>query len=81
MSAMNDLFHQAMQLPEDERLALAARLLTTVEPAGDDPDCEAAWAEELEARLDKVAHGQYTAADWREALARIRQSLSKTSAL
>jgi hypothetical protein len=56
---------------------LAHRLLLSLEPEDLDPEADAAWAAELEARLAKVAQGDFVARDWREALADIRKSLSE----
>jgi putative addiction module component (TIGR02574 family) len=77
MNAANDLMDLAMQLPPDERASLAHQLLLSLEPASSDTDHEAAWAAEIEARLARVEQGNYSASDWREALARIRQSLAQ----
>jgi putative addiction module component (TIGR02574 family) len=47
--AARDLANQALDLPEEDRLALAAELIDRVEgPA--DPEWEAAWLAELERR-------------------------------
>jgi putative addiction module component (TIGR02574 family) len=75
----NDLWQQAMQLPEPDRAALAHQLLLSLEPDDFDADTEAAWAVELEARLAAVEQGRFAARDWREALADIRQALREKS--
>jgi putative addiction module component (TIGR02574 family) len=77
MSMIDDLFNLARELPEPDRAALAHRLLLSLEADAFDPDSQAAWVEELEARLAKVEQGQFAARYWREAVADIRQSLSE----
>jgi hypothetical protein len=89
---MNDLWTQALSLPEQERAALTRQLLFSLEAehftnlarqlwlnveTGDfDADNEAAWAMELEARMAGIEEGRYKARDWREALTDIRNSLT-----
>jgi putative addiction module component (TIGR02574 family) len=72
----DDLFTQALKLPEPQRAALARQLLLSLEPDDFDEDSEAAWATELEARLAAIEQGKFEAKDWRESLAEIRQSLA-----
>ncbi len=67
-----DLATRALGLPEEERLALAAELIDSVEgPA--DPEWEAAWLEELERRR---ARGVSDAKPWSEVRARLLRRLS-----
>jgi putative addiction module component (TIGR02574 family) len=75
MSVTEELLSRALQLPEAERAVLTRCLLLSLEPETFDEDSAAAWDAELEARLARVDQGPFTARDWREALAHIRQSL------
>ncbi|HUY35922.1 MAG TPA: addiction module protein [Pirellulales bacterium] len=77
MSTANEVFAQALGLPEDARASLARQLLLSLETDDFDSDSEAAWAIEIEARLAAVERGGYAAQDWREALAEIRSRLPK----
>lgn len=71
-STARDLVNRALDLPEEERLALASELIDSVEgPA--DPDWERAWLEELERRR---AGGAGDAKPWAEVRARILRRLS-----
>ncbi len=71
-STARDLVNRALDLPEDERLALASELIDSVEgPA--DPDWERAWLEELERRR---LSGAGDAKPWSEVRARILRRLS-----
>jgi putative addiction module component (TIGR02574 family) len=76
MSVADELLSRALTLPEAERATLARQLLLSLEPDDFDADAEAAWVAELKARLARVKQGRFTARDWREAVADIRQSLS-----
>jgi putative addiction module component (TIGR02574 family) len=75
--SLNEVLTLAISLPEPDREKLAHQLLLSLETAPFDADNEAAWNAEIQARLAKVEAGDFTASDWRAALARIRQSLRK----
>lgn len=75
-SSADDLLTQTLSLSEKERAALAQQLLHSLEP--DDPDAEDAWADEIQARSDKVHSGNYVAHDWREAVEDIRRGLRRS---
>jgi hypothetical protein len=61
MAALDALLEQAMQLPDDDRGALAIRLLRTLEPDDGDEvvgaEWEAAWAAEIDERIRHVDGG------------------------
>jgi putative addiction module component (TIGR02574 family) len=79
MHAVSELLDLVMQLSPDERASLARELLLSLEPTPlEDVEVEAAWAAEIERRLARVDQGNYSACDWHEAVARIRQSLTPT---
>lgn len=75
MDEVHDIFNKALTLPESKRAALAHFLLLSLEQEECDPDAEAAWNEEINARLEAFERGEIQAHDWRESMARIRQSL------
>jgi hypothetical protein len=78
MTPSNEVFASVMQLPEQERADLAHRLLLSLEPEEfRDDEIAAAWQQEIEARLQKIASGTFQAHDWRQALQEIRQELRK----
>jgi putative addiction module component (TIGR02574 family) len=64
------LFAQAMQLSENERGDLAARLLESLDPAID-ADAESAWSVEIEKRVQELREGKVKPLDWPEARERI----------
>ncbi|MCI0743104.1 MAG: addiction module protein [Gemmataceae bacterium] len=71
----NDVFQHAMGLPEPDRAALAHQLLQSLEGNDTaDSDWSSAWTSEIENRLAKVASGNFSARDWREAVADARKS-------
>jgi putative addiction module component (TIGR02574 family) len=76
---MNEFWTQALQLPEDERAALARQLLLSLEPDDFGANHEVAWEKELEARMAAIEEGRFAARDWRVALADIRKSLAEGS--
>ena len=57
------LLDQAMQLSTQDRAALAAELLASLE-GEPDADVEAAWAAETERRVRRVASGEAHFEDW-----------------
>jgi putative addiction module component (TIGR02574 family) len=79
MSIPTDLLERALGLQESERAELAHHLLLSLEPDvdGPDPDHQAAWAAEIEARLRDVEQGRATLIPWEEVKARLRQPLAR----
>jgi putative addiction module component (TIGR02574 family) len=77
MNSVNEILTHALELPESERAALARQLLLSLEPEDFDLDSDVLWAAEIEARLALVERGQFTASDWRDALARVRDNLNQ----
>ena len=67
------LLDQALQLPEQDRAELAARLLESLD-AQVDEDAERAWADEIERRLNDLDSGKVKPIPWPEARAVIRGS-------
>jgi putative addiction module component (TIGR02574 family) len=67
----------ALALPPDERAWLASELIASLDE-GEDADVEAAWATEIERRVDEVESGAAETVSWEEARARIRATLAKS---
>ena len=65
-----DVFEEAMKLPEGERRLIALRLLESV---GDEPpeEVERAWVQEAQRRLEDLRAGRSQAVPWEEARSRI----------
>ena len=65
-----ELLQHALQLPEDDRLALATELLESVE-GPEDPEWVAAWAAELDRRVRELDEGRAKAVPWTEVKAKL----------
>ena len=61
----------ALELPPDERAALAERLIESLDSPADE-GVEAIWSEEIRRRLERLDAGQATTIPWAEARRRIR---------
>ena len=73
MSAtLDELAKEAMVLAPDQRLALASRLLESVEPEAD-PGADAAWETEIARRIACFDTGQCETVPAAEVFARIRR--------
>ena len=70
----HDLTLRALDLPEEERLALATELIDSVEGVAD-PGWEEAWLEELNRRR---ARGSEHAKPWSDVRARLLRKLSES---
>ena len=66
------LAQDALVLPPDQRVALAHRLLSSVEPDLD-PDAEAAWEREIARRIAESDAGDVTPIPAAEVFARLRR--------
>jgi len=64
------LLAEALRLSDEERAALAGELIQSLD-RNVDPDAEAAWSEEIRARLDRLDAGTATTIPWSEARRRI----------
>jgi len=71
------LLAEALRLSDEERAALASELIQSLEREVD-ADAEAAWSEEIRARLERVDAGTATTISWSEARRRIRGALGTT---
>jgi putative addiction module component (TIGR02574 family) len=73
MSAiLESLSHDALDLPAEERVILAYRLLTSVESKAE-PDSEAAWEAEITERIARYDAGQTQAVSAGEVFASLRE--------
>lgn len=75
----NQVLREALELPTDERVAVASELLASID-AGEPVDLqeiEAAWAEEIERRARRVVSGESTGTPWEEVRRAIEANLPK----
>ena len=61
-----ELLENAMRLPDEQRAALAAALLESLDQ-GIDEDAEAAWSAEIACRLRQVQSGDVKTVPWTQA--------------
>jgi putative addiction module component (TIGR02574 family) len=57
---------ELLNLPAEERAALAAALLDSLDPPAD-ADADAAWDEEIRRRVDDVTAGRVSTLPWADA--------------
>ncbi len=63
---------QALQLSNQERAELAARLLASLSPMA---DFDAEWAVEVDRRIEEIEAGRATMVSVEDAMARVRDSI------
>ena len=72
-SLIDELSRKARALPPEERIRLAEELLSSVQES--DEEIEAAWAQEIERRLEEVESGTAKLIPAEEVFAEIRTLL------
>ena len=70
------LLAEALRLSDEERAALAGELIQSLE-TDIDADAEAAWSEEIRARLERVDEGTAKTIPWSEARRRIHAAAGR----
>ncbi|MGE0708819.1 MAG: addiction module protein [Planctomycetota bacterium] len=73
--ARERLLAQALRLSADERAVQAAELWASLETESD-PGIEAAWAEEVQRRLQGIESGEDRTLPWEEVRAHLRARFS-----
>ena len=72
------LLREALTLPPDERAAVAAELLASLDdPTEDQAAVQPAWATQIERRARRVLAGESTGEPWEDVRDRIAQRLTK----
>jgi putative addiction module component (TIGR02574 family) len=74
-SASAKVLADALELPAEDRLDVAAELLASVDSEAD-PGWEAAWVAECDRRMAEVENGSVQPVSWPEARERIRSRLA-----
>jgi putative addiction module component (TIGR02574 family) len=77
--SLSNIENAALQLPEPQRAALAARLIDSLDPTSDS-DVESAWAVEIKRRIDEIDQGQVQMVSWEVARRLIVESQNRASA-
>jgi putative addiction module component (TIGR02574 family) len=68
----HDLLNAALSLPESDRADIAASLLRSLDPP-DDPEADAAWATEIERRINSIDNGEAKLVPWDDVMASMRK--------
>ena len=76
MTKVDQILEEAVSLPTDQRFTLAHRILASAEPVFD-PSVEAAWDQEIRARISRIDQGETTASPMGEVFARIDSLLAR----
>jgi putative addiction module component (TIGR02574 family) len=71
-TTVDTLSHDALELSPDQRVALAYRLLVSVEP-DPEPGADAAWEVEIGRRIARFDAGESQAVPAKEVFTRLRQ--------
>jgi putative addiction module component (TIGR02574 family) len=71
---VDELLKKAMELPPEERGALAASLIDSLEETSEpDLDVEAAWQQEVARRMEEIESGKVKPIPWLEVKRRARE--------
>jgi putative addiction module component (TIGR02574 family) len=70
------LLAEALRLSDEERAALAGELIQSLD-SHVDADAEAAWSQEIRARLERLDAGTATTIPWSEARRRIHAAAGR----
>ena len=70
------LLAEALRLSAEERAAVAGELIQSLD-RDIDPDAEAAWSEEIRARLERLDAGTAKTIPWSEARRRIHAAVGR----
>ena len=76
MIPSQELLDLALRLPTGDRAAIARQLLLSLDSEPYDEGCEAAWDEEIAARMRRLKDGAAQIVGWRESLQRLRAKIA-----
>jgi putative addiction module component (TIGR02574 family) len=65
------LLDTALSLPESDRAEIAASLIHSLDPVGDS-DVDAAWAEEIERRIESIDRDEVKLVPWDDVMQEMR---------
>ncbi len=75
---LEDITHEVLELPREQQLRLAHYVLS-LDDTPVDPDVEAAWDEEIRARLAAVREGRAELIPWEKVREELRERLRQCS--
>ena len=73
---IEELYREAVELPEKDRAELAGLLLESLE-SDPDPDVELAWSEEIERRVREIESGKVRMIPWEQVRAELHARLGQ----
>lgn len=76
MKSLENIASEALLLPKDQRLTLAHRILSSVEPKAE-AEVERAWDTEIRERIKRYDSGQTTGMPGREVFAELDKKLKR----
>lgn len=65
-----DILDRALKMPENDRAAIAERLLSSLD-ARPDSNVEEAWQQEIQRRLSEIDRGEVECVPWEEVRSRM----------
>ena len=68
----NQILEQALSLPENQRAAIAASLLRSLDSEGD-AETDAEWDAEVKRRLDEIDNGTVELIPWSEVKSKVQK--------
>jgi putative addiction module component (TIGR02574 family) len=74
--ALEDITREALKLSRQQRLALAGFLLEIDDPAASDPEVEAAWEQEILARIQAIDDGTAAGVPYEEVMRAAQERLA-----
>jgi len=69
-SSAKDILDRALEMPENDRAAIAERLLASLD-AQPDRNVEEAWQQEIQRRLSELDRGDVESVPWEEVRSRM----------
>lgn len=66
-----DLLQSALALPESDRAEIAASLIRSLDTRTDE-DVDAAWAAEIQRRVESIDHGEVMLIPWNDVMRELR---------
>lgn len=77
-TAVESILVQAMQMPAQDRAAIAERLISSLDTETD-WDVEIAWQQEVQRCVDEVERGEVVCLPWEQVLQRLRKNSRATN--
>ena len=71
--AVDNILAQALQIPAQDRAAIAERLISSLDTETD-WDFEIAWQQEVQRRVDEVERGEIVCLPWEQVLQQLRKN-------